>query len=810
MKKNIILGICMAIALGLLSYLAYWLYDNRVEEKVAETSSPTLPTIAFWVEGYQVNELNGYVDDMNLATTRDTLTPVNVNGNIEMTIKSYGNVIREVTYEVTTLDGKKQLTSGTVEDFDKEKVVLELEGASSNIEETILKVTIKLKNKDIDFYTRIVAYDQLMLKENMDFVSDMHKSLFNKELDLVNMVQYFPSSQGNSGNLNVITNNSNLEEVMWSGLQPQVKGNVRMEVLESTSVFTCMKLSYVVTISSEGTVKEFNVVEFYRTSYSSSTKMVALNQYKRTMEEIFNPNEENISGTWLNLGVANSDIDFKESENLESIAFVREKQLWCYNVESHKITKVFSFDQNVILATGEKDPRSIFGDHDINIIDVEDNGSITFTVYGYMNSGTNEGRVGTAIYSYDAIDNVVIERAFVSSDRAYAIARNELAQGVYYSKNQNTVYIFAQGAIHQINLETKEQEKLSQDLDSSQYVVSRDGVHIAYNNGSTRVESRVTVLNIEENTQYHIDAESGENIYPLGFIDGDIICGYAKATDKKYDQLGNEITPAYALEIQNEERVVVKHYESEGKLIRDISIDERMVVIDLVYLKDGVYMTADEDYITNNMDITTQQVEQSYTIIGDVGQVQVLKLQRTIPEDGIEILNAKIIYNGDALTVAYQKTEPDTKYYVYAFGDMVEEFDKVGEAIKLASPNYGSVIDQNQNYVWRRSARALRYTSSMESGLKTKLKSGMSAMDILTDMAGTNIITYTGASVEQMCYLINKGQVIACRFTDGSWGVFVGYTVDNIYYLNESGSRISTNMNRLDGSVVELVGTGIY
>lgn len=810
MKKNIILGICMLMALSVLSYLAYWLYANRVEEKVVENSYPTLPTIFFEVEGYSVNELSGYVDEMNLASTRDTLTPLNANGNLVMNIKAYGNVIRGVSYEVTTLNGKKQLIDGVVENFEDEKIVLNLEKGVSNIEETILKVTIELKNKDIDFYTRIVAYDQLMLKENMGFVVNMHESLFNQELGRVNLAQYIPSSSGNSGNLNVVTNASNLEEVMWGGLTPTIDGNVKMEILESTSVFTCMKLSYSIVINDGGTNNKYNVIEFYRTSYSSTGKFVALNQYKRTMEEVFEPSKDNISGTWITLGIGNSTVDFVESENLESLAFIREKQLWCYNIIEHKITKVFSFDQDISLSTGEKDPRSSFDDHDIHIIDVADDGSIIFTVYGYMNTGTNEGRVGTTIYNFDAITNTVTERAFVSSDRAYAIARNELAQGVYYSINENKVYIFAQGAIHVINLETKEQKKLTQDLESHQYVVSTDGRLIAYNNGDSNIESRVTVLNIEDNSQYHIEAESGEVIYPLGFIDGDIICGYAKPSDKKYDQLGNEITPAYALEIRNEEKVVVKNYVSEGNLIRSISIDERMVILDQVTLKDGIYVTSEEDYITNNAAQNGFLVEQSYTNIDPFGQVQVLKLQNQILDQELIIEEAINIYNGDALTVAYERSEPEVKYYVYAFGDLVEAFDKVGEAIKLASPNYGCVIDQNQNYVWRRSDRALRYTSTMESILKSKINNGLSAMDILTDMAGSHVITYTGASVEQMCYLINKGQVIAARFTDGTWGIFVGYTDTNIYYLNESGKRVSTDMNRLDGSVVELVGTGIY
>ena len=44
-----------------------------------------------------------------------------------------------------------------------------------------------------------------------------------------------------------------------------------------------------------------------------------------------------------------------------------------------------------------------------------------FVLYGYMNRGQYEGKVGTAVYHYSAEQNVVEEKFFLSSTKAFEI-----------------------------------------------------------------------------------------------------------------------------------------------------------------------------------------------------------------------------------------------------------------------------------------------------------------------------------------------------------------------------------------------------
>ena len=49
---------------------------------------PTLPRVYFTVEGYTVNTLSGYVEEMDITAMRDTITPLDVNQSLTMGIQT--------------------------------------------------------------------------------------------------------------------------------------------------------------------------------------------------------------------------------------------------------------------------------------------------------------------------------------------------------------------------------------------------------------------------------------------------------------------------------------------------------------------------------------------------------------------------------------------------------------------------------------------------------------------------------------------------------------------------------------------------
>lgn len=54
----------------------------------------------------------------------------------------------------------------------------------------------------------------------------------------------------------------------------------------------------------------------------------------------------------------------------------------------------------------------------MNIISFDKDGNMTFAVYGYMNSGDHEGKLGVALYTFDYTTLEVDELLFVECNGA--------------------------------------------------------------------------------------------------------------------------------------------------------------------------------------------------------------------------------------------------------------------------------------------------------------------------------------------------------------------------------------------------------
>ena len=80
----------------------------------------------------------------------------------------------------------------------------------------------------------------------------------------------------------------------------------------------------------------------------------------------------------------------------------------------------------------------------------------------------------------DRSQNVVEEKAFIPSNKSFAIAEEELGKLVYYNNEQNMLYVLVDGTIYKVNLKTGEKEAVVESLAEGQYVAGDDGHLIAY------------------------------------------------------------------------------------------------------------------------------------------------------------------------------------------------------------------------------------------------------------------------------------------------------------------------------------------
>lgn len=155
--------------------------NSGVDDQIIDLGDPTLPRISFQKEGRTVNALAGYVNEMDVTAMRDTITPLEANGTLQIQIEEFGNKITGVEYKVYSLNGEETYLEGKQKDISDETILLDLQkGLPDEVSEAVLEVILSMEEEQVHFYTRITRPDELSLKECLDFAQDFHAKTLEK------------------------------------------------------------------------------------------------------------------------------------------------------------------------------------------------------------------------------------------------------------------------------------------------------------------------------------------------------------------------------------------------------------------------------------------------------------------------------------------------------------------------------------------------------------------------------------------------------------------------------------------------------
>lgn len=641
--------------------------NNGVDDQIIDLGDPTLPRISFQKEGRTVNALAGYVNEMDVTAMRDTITPLEANGTLQIQIEEFGNKITGVEYKVYSLNGEETYLEGKQKDISDETILLDLKkGLPDEVSEAVLEVILSMEEEQAHFYTRITRPDELSLKECLDFAQDFHAKTLekNSQEELKNYLE--TSAEGDNTTYQTVTIHSDADHVTWGNLSPQVVEEPEWSIKESNSVYTSLLAQYQVTCAGDtGEIETYDVREFFRIRYVQGE--IYLLDYNRKMEQIFDANQKVLDQNGILLGIASSDISYETNSSGNIVSFVRNGNLWTYNVKQNELAQVFSFSN-----IEGNDARSRCDQHNIRIISVEKNGSTAFAVYGYMNRGAHEGEVGVDIYYYDIEKNVVQEKAFIPSTKSFAIAEEELGKMVYYNQDQNLLYILAGGKFYKIDLTKDEQTVLAKNLEEGQYTVSADGHLIAYQtSGTINTAQEIKVLNLKTDEENAVAAKSGEAIRPLGFIGSDFVYGYLRQEDVGHTAAGGELFPMYELEIRNSENEVMKTYSADQIYISDVFIEENMMTLNRVVKSGETYTVTSQDYISSNEEKKTKSITLE-AFSTDLKEKQMrLTYEKGISDTVPKILRPKQVVGKKPITITLNDKSKSEKYYVYGMGELV-------------------------------------------------------------------------------------------------------------------------------------------
>lgn len=796
--KNRVIHAGVLVLVFLVAVVTFgYLTNKKNNNMTTDMGTATRPQVAFSYNGYALNDLPGYKNEMDITGVRDSITPV-INGQLQLTLKAYENVINRLDYTVYSLDGKEKLLEKKVK-TPGENVALEVgssDGENILSEECMLQITLHMDDHDMYYYTRIIDGTKLNAAQCLDYVQSFHENALAKAEGVGIGTAIEPSDEGDNTTLQHVTIHSDYTHVTWGDLAPKVDGSERWTIKELNGTYMAVELEYRVKCKGEENEEdEYQVREYFRVRYISGSKKTYLLDYDRTMDQIFDATKKVLNEKGVLLGIADENPVYMVNKNGTVVSFVQAGELWNYNRDKDEVSLVFSF------ADAENtDVRNMLGEHEIKILNVDEKGNTTFAVCGYMNRGGHEGETGAAVYYYNIEQNSVEEKLFVSSDKAYDRAQDEVGGLVYYNVDNGCLYTIADDVLYKMDMNKGSKRELATGLGEEQYVASDDGHLVAYEKDEPSKSKSVTVMNLATDKEYEVTCGDDECIKPLGFMDGDFVYGVAKTEEVGTTLSGAQVIPMYKVEITSGSDKVIKTYEQSGIYVLGATFEDNMITLDRA-VKDGeAYAGTAKDYITSNKEAKESNIY-AQTYVTDLKETQV----RLTYDDGIsdkepKLLKPKQVVLENIAKVSLDRKKNEDAFFVYGLGRLQGVYDTAGKAIQKADDCGGVVVDADQNYIWERGNRDLNYSIDSNDAnteqLRQELAGGKTPIEAITDVYG-NVMDLSGCTIDELLYNVNQGHPVVAILDAQTTMMIVGYS-DGIVSCEDIGSGARSNHAQSD------------
>lgn len=810
-KKVVRLLVLGAVFLASIFIFSLWI-NKENKERTSSMPEAKLPLVNFVYAGTEVNELHGYVNEMNPDTIRDAITPIGNENQLQMEILSPNMKVDNIAYEVRSMEDHHLLIDDDKADYmiegDKLKCRITLPNLIESGKEYNMTICLTAEGKEIYYYTRLLYPKESDVDDSVDFALQFHQYTFREDAEEF-IPTYMDAATGDTTTLHYVDLTCTLGQVAWADFHGSRLTEPRVFIEEITASYNVITLQYVMThVNEHHEVEYFNVEEYYRLR-KTPNRMYVLN-FERRMNQIFRFDNTFIrKNSELILGIRDSKIEYMASESGDNIAFVQEGELWTYDRVNHSITQIFSF--RGLEGINKKEN---WNQHDIHIIKMDEAGSVDFVVLGYMNRGHHEGEVGIGVYHYDGISHSVEEQIFISSTKSYDALKVEVGD-LFYVNEQKILHIVMNDTRYEIDLNTHTVKAVLEHLEEFEYAVSESGRYIAWIDCEEGEHSESIFLeDLKTGIVHEVKGEVGTYLRPLAFLGEDFIYGIAKKEDVKTDIFGTSVFPMNALKIMDtyeSQKEIIKTYRPSNGYVKSIALDGSNIYVQLMVESEGGYQAYGKDIIMNREEGGTGSVKVS-TMVTEQKQTQMLLTMKTINfNKAVEkILSDHIIEETHSQTITLDDFSGEL-YYVYVRGTTVLATKNVSEAIAVANQNYGIVVDQNREYIWKRDRATTKaawknvtcHENDMEANTITKcvsailqkedknisvehsIMAGQSPKSVLENaLTNAKVLQLNECRTEELLYFIAQGTPVLAYVSNEDAILLTGYTANQLYYYD--------------------------
>lgn len=756
MKNRIIFLVLLFIAAFAVYFVVYQKKQKTATGVLYTTiEEPSFPVV--WADtcGEKMNCMRGYIPDAENGAAdtfcpdiaADTLTILPSDRRLTVHIEDSTMKISKIRYEIRSADLSELIEQTTVADYvateKGQDVTLPIQNLIDPGKEYRLEIILTTEKGDIRYYSRI-AFDEKGRAADMVALADGFSSKnfdYNSARD--NATYLESNETGDNTTLGKVTLKSSYSQLTYGklGLSPIGQRDVRLtEYNGSMGIVRINSMASGNAGDGSGTL--------YEISESFSMRMgperIYMMDYTRTMHEVFMGNADCFSGERIVLGISeDSAVQSVKSPGGKYTAFVSARDLWLMNGNTDSCTKIYSFRSGT-----DSGIRSNFEKHDIKALSADDDGSLEFILYGYMNRGEHEGHTGIAIMHYDAGKNTLTEQAFIPSGRSFEELDADMKSLSYLGAN-SMLYLKIGNGFYGIDTKSNETIIITNALHETNYAVSAKGNRIAWQDTEDATGSpTIHFMNLDTGEKKDLNAGTGQLLKPVGFIDLDLAVGVEEEGNVwNINGIDREI-PFTAIEIVNDELVSQEHYEKKGYFLTKARVDQSRIHLTLLTKSgDHAFANGGEDTIVCNAGEAADDSVQTYTT-DTTEKTWFIPLAFSLKNKTVTMNTpGSIDYDNSDVLKPGGNENGEKVYYAWGHGKLIGTYENFGSAVNAAYDEMGYV----------RSGGNLVYCRAATAGIRTLSNPDTAAAAIMPLREQGKLSDLYGISLKEALYFVSRG-----------------------------------------------------
>lgn len=804
MKKIIIQ--CLTV---LLAFLAGVLFMNYVtymgnRDMTSVMAGATLPVVYVERDGRMYDEMHGYVRKMDGSYMKDVIIGLSEDHELSLAVRKYNAQIESVSYEVRSADMGRLVENGENLPWEDDGAYLHLamdfRDLLDRYEKYLLILTVDTKEHgEVFYYSQICYLGENHVQECVDFAGEFHRITIDKDMDHPYLSKLETDSRIMDGSsLGYVNIYSNTGPVTWGDapMEQETEPQITFTGLEADNVSLVMRYR----LKNTDTNELYEVSEAFQVRYTE--QRMYLNAYERRADRIFTVERQLVKDGQISFGIQDQEPYYRKNEEENVIGFVQQGQLWCYDFGQNRLSLVYGFQEG-------EDARGLYGAHDFRILKVEDSGSMNFIIYGYMSRGTYEGMCGILLCRYDALLNSVDELYFLPDDRPFQMVSEDMGELAAMNESEKS-WLMYRGMVLEIDLKDYSVKTVAENIGRKQIRMSDDGELAAWTDADGRT---ISLLNTKNGIINRIEAEDGETLRTLGFMEDDFIYGTAREADIRTDAAGRQTVPMYRIIIRDHAGQEVREFEyaSKGKYVTAVEIEENRLNLSCVAVTaDGAYEEALPEPITYTSEQRGEKLTMKTARHETKRNEYQLSYEGTTKTGSMKRPQVRLTLFEENRTILPQGKEQGG-YAAWLYNGEAKCFDTLAEAVACAYDGMGEVWKDGSRCFWERwnrqnSARldgfgepeTLEVSQDSVSGCMQLLlrqkqiysdvqadrESGLAVWEILTRELGEDCCLLPGCSLRMAQYYIGRGAPVMA-FTAGQKAVLlVGYDSQNVTYFD--------------------------